>query len=73
MFVCVCNAITEQKVLDVIREGATTRAQVTAHCSAGGDCGACHGAIEDMIDDHQHQHQSSYVAASALVRPSRAA
>lgn len=52
MYVCVCFAVTETQVREAIESGATTRDLVTKHCRAGGDCGACHGMIEQMIEDH---------------------
>jgi len=63
MFVCVCHAISDREVRSAIEGGATTREAVTRACRAGGDCGACHQTIEDMIEDH-----APLVAASALVR-----
>ncbi len=63
MFVCVCHAVTDSKVREAIEGGASTRAEVTRACGAGGDCGACHGHIEDMIEEHQE-----LVAASSLNR-----
>jgi bacterioferritin-associated ferredoxin len=61
MFVCVCKAVTEQKVRECIADGATSREAVTKACTAGGDCGACHQQIEDMVEDH-------LIAASKLNR-----
>jgi bacterioferritin-associated ferredoxin len=52
MYVCVCLAVTEAEVGEVIESGAHTREAVTQACRAGGDCGACHGMIENMIEDH---------------------
>ena len=52
MFVCVCRAVPENVVREVIADGAHSREAVTAACRAGGDCGACHGMIDDMIEDH---------------------
>ena len=52
MYVCVCLAVTEAEVRTAIEAGATTREVVTKHCRAGGDCGSCHGMIEQMIEDH---------------------
>lgn len=52
MYVCVCLAVTESEVQNVIEGGASTREAVTRACRAGGDCGACHGMIETMIEDH---------------------
>jgi len=52
MYVCVCLAVSEREVQEVIGSGATTREAVTRACGAGGDCGACHGMIATMIEDH---------------------
>ena len=52
MFVCVCNAVSEHVVRECIANGATTREAVTKACEAGGDCGACHQMIEEMVEDH---------------------
>lgn len=52
MYVCVCLAINQSEVEEAIQRGATTVGEVTRTCKAGGDCGACHGMIEEMIEDH---------------------
>jgi bacterioferritin-associated ferredoxin len=52
MYVCVCLGVTQSEVEDAIENGATTREAVTRACRAGGDCGACHGMIATMIEDH---------------------
>jgi bacterioferritin-associated ferredoxin len=64
MYVCVCHAVTDGEVKAAIEGGASTREGVTRACRAGGDCGACHGHIEEMIDEHGEK----LVAASRLVR-----
>ena len=68
MFVCVCHAVTDTRVREAITSGATTREEVTRCCGAGGDCGACHGHIEAMIEDHVEQTDPGLVPAPALVR-----
>jgi bacterioferritin-associated ferredoxin len=52
MFVCICRAVTEQQVAAAIESGASSREAVSRACRAGGDCGACHATIEDMIEEH---------------------
>jgi bacterioferritin-associated ferredoxin len=64
MYVCVCKAVTHTKVEEAIDGGACTVAEVTRACGAGGDCGACRGMIEDMIDERT----DALVPAAALVR-----
>jgi bacterioferritin-associated ferredoxin len=51
MYVCICRAVTQDNVRAAIDAGADTVEAVTAACCAGDDCGACHGVIEDMIED----------------------
>ncbi len=63
MYVCVCHAVTDGEVKTAIAQGAESREAVTRACRAGGDCGACHGHIEDMIEEH-----SELVDAARLVR-----
>lgn len=73
MYVCCCKAVTEADVRATIAAGAHTRQAVTRACKAGGDCGACHQMIEDMIEDHlEAQGTPGLVAAEALVRKSAA-
>jgi bacterioferritin-associated ferredoxin len=52
MYLCVCHAITVSEVETAVTDGATTREAVTRKCRAGGDCGACHAEIEQVIEDH---------------------
>ena len=51
MYVCVCRAVTDRTVAETIDGGAHTVEAVTKACGAGGDCGACRGKIEEMIED----------------------
>jgi bacterioferritin-associated ferredoxin len=51
MYVCVCRAVTEDKVKAAIDAGADSVEAVTAACCAGDDCGACHEAIEALIEE----------------------
>lgn len=75
-------AVPQSVVEGVIAEGAHTREAVTKACRAGGDCGACHGMIEDMIEEHLEGQQRGpgcvpcgtesgdrLVPAAALARP----
>ena len=67
MWVCVCRGVTAESVERAIDDGATTREEVTQACRAGGDCGACHQTIEDMIEDR------TIVESGCLVKKKRAA
>lgn len=54
MYVCVCRAVTEREIKASIDGGATTVAAVTRACRAGGDCGACRGEIEELLEAGGH-------------------
>lgn len=85
MYVCCCLAVTEAEVASAIENGAHTRLDVTKACRAGGDCGACHGMIEDMIEEHLEtravtgcpgpvlESGERLLSGDALVRANRAA
>jgi bacterioferritin-associated ferredoxin len=51
MYVCICRAVTELEIKASIETGANTVAAVTRACCAGDDCGACHGAIEELLEE----------------------
>lgn len=53
MYVCVCRAVTDTAICEVIDAGAETVEAVTEACCAGDDCGACRGAIREMIEDRK--------------------
>jgi bacterioferritin-associated ferredoxin len=53
MYVCVCRAVTEQQVKSAIDAGATTVSAVRLACRAGDDCGACHGLIDELIEERR--------------------
>ncbi len=50
MYVCLCRVVTDTEVNAAIDAGADTVESVMKMCRAGGDCGGCHGHIEDMIE-----------------------
>jgi bacterioferritin-associated ferredoxin len=74
MYVCVCLAVTDSTIREAVEDGARTIACVTRRCGAGGDCGACHATIEDMIEDVTGEMpQSPGEELVQLRRPPRAA
>jgi bacterioferritin-associated ferredoxin len=70
MYVCVCKAVKVSEVEAAIDAGAATRAEVTSACLAGGDCGACHAMIDQMIDHRRDCcDRSGPIPALRLLRP----
>ena len=73
MYVCVCLAVTDVEVVAAIENGAHSREAVTRACKAGGDCGSCHGMIDNLIEDRVEGAAESgaqlIIPDAALVRP----
>ena len=54
MIVCHCNRVSDGTIRDVIRNGASSRAEVTMACRAGRSCGGCVRTIDRIIDAEAH-------------------
>jgi bacterioferritin-associated ferredoxin len=50
MYVCICRAVKDSRIRLAIDAGASTVDEVEAACGAGGECGACRGEIDEMIE-----------------------
>lgn len=48
--VCLCQGVSERKVVRAIDAGATSIDEVTERCGAGNRCFGCHPAIDELID-----------------------
>jgi len=49
MYVCMCHAVTEERVRDEIAAGASTPRQIANGCRAGTDCGSCVRRIQALL------------------------
>jgi len=52
VFVCSCEAVTDRTVDAAIASGATSIAEVTSRCGAGGRCGGCWPELQRLLDEH---------------------
>jgi len=50
MYVCHCEAVTDQTVDAAVLSGARTVSDVMELCRAGGGCGGCHATLQALID-----------------------
>ena len=50
MYVCICEAVTEDDVTLAVLAGADTVDAVTAATDAGSCCGTCYPAIEAVLE-----------------------
>jgi bacterioferritin-associated ferredoxin len=51
VYVCLCNAVTDDEVVEAVDAGATTVAAVGDSTRAGTCCTMCHDTIEDVIEE----------------------
>jgi bacterioferritin-associated ferredoxin len=50
--ICHCRGVTERRILKAIQRGATTAWEVEGDCGAGGGCGGCARAVDDLLEAH---------------------
>ncbi|QOC24239.1 (2Fe-2S)-binding protein [Wenzhouxiangella sp. AB-CW3] len=65
MYVCVCNAVTERTLLELVDEGCTTIAELQSRIGVADCCGTCHDHAAELLD------QALKDAHGGLLPPSR--
>ncbi|MBC8006146.1 MAG: (2Fe-2S)-binding protein, partial [Verrucomicrobia bacterium] len=50
--VCVCNLVTEKEILQVLRKGALSTADIQQATRAGTSCGRCLMEIDRMVEEY---------------------
>ncbi|MEQ9811489.1 MAG: (2Fe-2S)-binding protein [Azospirillaceae bacterium] len=68
MYICICNALNERTITDLIRDGAQTPDQVYRAAGVTPRCRLCAEEIEDLIEDLVGDH-----AEDGIVVPFRTA
>ena len=53
MIVCLCEGVSESEVREAIAVGATSLDRIAKNCDAGRDCGCCHEALQELLQDAQ--------------------
>ncbi len=58
--VCTCFGVTEKQIWNAIKENnLKTLEEVTNYTKAGGACGRCKGAIQDIINTYLHKEEKA--------------
>jgi bacterioferritin-associated ferredoxin len=55
MYVCICNAVTENMIRKAASEGTRTLADLTRATGCAGGCGSCAGLAEQILRQARHQ------------------
>ena len=62
--VCTCFSVTENVIWDAIKQnGLKTVEEVTNYTKAGGACGKCKAAIQDILDTYYHKEKKENAEA----------
>jgi bacterioferritin-associated ferredoxin len=49
MYICICNAITERQVREVVRAGAASLDEIAAALGVGAGCGRCRECATHLL------------------------
>ncbi|HUR73885.1 MAG TPA: (2Fe-2S)-binding protein [Sporichthya sp.] len=50
MFVCICNAVTEDDILGAVNAGARCTRSACEATLAGSNCGSCLDRVENLVE-----------------------
>jgi bacterioferritin-associated ferredoxin len=53
MYVCLCEAISDRDIKQLMSDGATTVAEIMQCTGAGSRCGSCIGEITRMVEERR--------------------
>lgn len=51
--VCLCNGVSERKVVKAIAHGASSIEEIGRACRAGTTCHGCHDTLQDLLDERR--------------------
>jgi bacterioferritin-associated ferredoxin len=69
MYACLCRAVTEKSVREVVAAGASTVSEVRATCGAGTGCGGCLPSLRRLL--RECRGVASDCTAAATLDPGR--
>jgi len=50
MYVCICMAVTEKDIRDIMSQGGCTAVEVMTRTGAGSRCGTCRPTVVAMVE-----------------------
>ncbi len=51
MYICVCNAVTEQQIRDAVCAGASSVCELSARLGVAAACGCCRTFATQVLDE----------------------
>jgi|AACY02.3.fsa_nt_gi Bacterioferritin-associated ferredoxin len=68
MLVCICNAVSESRIREAIREGAATLEALQSQLAVGTCCGKCTDDTCALLTEETVAHRNSTLAFDAVTR-----
>ena len=65
MYVCHCRAVTDRRICEAIEAGACDAETVSRRCGAGGACGGCLPAVQELLANYGLGQPEAATAGSA--------
>ncbi|HBL77383.1 MAG: hypothetical protein A2W90_21570 [Bacteroidetes bacterium GWF2_42_66] len=53
--VCMCNFVTEDEIISVLKKGAVSTEEIQEYTRAGTSCGKCLPVIDQLVSDYLNQ------------------
>jgi bacterioferritin-associated ferredoxin len=50
MYICICQAVTEQQIRDAVREGVATVGELGARLGVSAGCGCCRPLAKEVLE-----------------------
>lgn len=51
MYVCICHAITDREIREVVNRGANSLPDVQQHVPVAGCCGRCQDTAQQIVEE----------------------
>ncbi|HAT41366.1 MAG TPA: (2Fe-2S)-binding protein [Rheinheimera sp.] len=51
MYICVCKAVSDKKIRQLVQEGATSMRELKQCLGVGSQCGKCIPAAQELLSD----------------------
>lgn len=67
MYVCICNAVTEQDIRDTVAEGSSSMRELREQLGIGDCCGRCCGCARELLRSCLHARVPRHSSAMQLI------
>ena len=65
MFVCICNAVTDQEIRKAIKEGVSNLGELQRCLGVAANCGQCACTAEGMLEESAPGSATTVISRSA--------